>query len=331
MQAARRKKAVAVLRDFIQGFIKRRQPEDDSNRLFLRFAKTEWLKKLAARLPRNVLDPTWIDAAATPPTLVETSKQLRKLCIGNLGKKYRAELTPERRYALMMKLLASELFKDRKASYPASVADPFSCNRIDDVEAFTAVQAAYARERLPHESDPPLYTTILHKLDRSTYKHKRDDVLILSDEAIYVFSYPKIKLKFRLPLINLQGITCSSLFDGFVSLQTPAEGKGDKGDMLFDTPHVYELVTFIMYQLKQVAKANPDVPAVAFAVQDTIEHTMKGGKVGTVSFATGEAAYLVIKVDGKKQLQVVAPVMETVSAFQKHTRASMRLRAPKEQ
>ena len=183
----------------------------------------------------------------------------------------------------------------------------------------------------PHESDPPLYTTILHKLDRSTYKHKRDDVLILSDEAIYVFSYPKIKLKFRLPLMNLQGITCSSLFDGFVSLQTPAEGKGDKGDMLFDTPHVYELVTFVMYQLKQVAKANPDMPAVAFAVQDTIEHTMKGGKIGTVSFATGEAAYLVVKVDGKKQLQVVAPVMETVSAFQKHTRASMRLRAPKEQ
>lgn len=328
VQAARRAKAVLVLREFIGGFIKRGQPEDSSNQLFLRFAKTEWLKKVAKSLPRTVIDQRWIDPTLTPPTCADASQQLRRLCIGNLGKRYRATLAPERRFMLTLKLLTSELFRGRKASYPSSVGDPFSSNRIDDVEAFTAAQAAYARERQPNEADPPLYTTILHKIDRSSYKHKRDDMFILSDQAIYVFSYPKVKLKFRLPLDALRGITCSTLFDGFVLIQTPGEDKGDKGDMLFDTPHVYELVTYVMHQINQIAKSKPDFQRPEFAIQEQISHVMKAGKVGTVIFAAEPAEYRIVKVDGKKQLQICAPVMETTKAFQKATRASMRLRAP---
>lgn len=56
IHAARRQKAILVLREFIQGFIHRKETESDKNRRFVRFAKVAWLEKAAKIQPTTVLD-----------------------------------------------------------------------------------------------------------------------------------------------------------------------------------------------------------------------------------------------------------------------------------
>lgn len=92
----------------------------------------------------------------------------------------------------------------------------------------------------------PVYSTLLHKIDRTTYKHKRDDVVIVTDQALHVFASKKVKLKFRCPLSDLTGVSVSRSYDGIIVLHTKGEMKGDKGDMIFDTPHTIEFATYLV-------------------------------------------------------------------------------------
>jgi hypothetical protein len=86
--------------------------------------------------------------------------------------------------------------------------------------------------------NPALNIYRLHKFDRSTYKHARDDVVIVSNSHIRVYGdAPKFKEKMMLPLADLTGLHCSNLSDGVCVISTPGirgkEGiKGDKGMVL---------------------------------------------------------------------------------------------------
>ncbi|NWR80288.1 MYO1A protein, partial [Centropus unirufus] len=73
--------------------------------------------------PLSVLDRTW------PPApykfLDDANQKLRSIFCRWKCKKYREQLAPQRRALLQTKLCASELFKDKKALYPKSLAQPF--------------------------------------------------------------------------------------------------------------------------------------------------------------------------------------------------------------
>lgn len=43
---------------------------------------------------------------------------------------------------------ASEVFLGEKASYPFSVAVPFTSNRVDDLAMYTAVQEAFTKSKV---------------------------------------------------------------------------------------------------------------------------------------------------------------------------------------
>merc|ERR1712100_640682 len=107
----------------------------------------------------------------------------------------------------------------------------------------------YLKIKTPDEPEIPAYVSIMHKIDRTTYKHKRDVMLVMSDRAIHTFDAKKGKLKFSLPFTELKGVSVSELFDGLCVLHTSGELKGDKGDMLFDTPHVIEFIVHLNREL----------------------------------------------------------------------------------
>lgn len=46
-------------------------------------------------------------------------------------------------------------------------------------------------------------------------------MVIVTNDAIHVFGYPKIKLKYRLPLTDVTSMSLSTLYDGLVVLHTP--------------------------------------------------------------------------------------------------------------
>jgi hypothetical protein len=55
-----------------------------------------------------------------------------------------------------------------------------------------ALVQAYRTSSLTENDQKVLYTTIVHKLDRRHYGHFRENILVLSDAALHVFSYPKV-------------------------------------------------------------------------------------------------------------------------------------------
>mmetsp|Transcript_29945 Transcript_29945/g.78528 ORF Transcript_29945/g.78528 Transcript_29945/m.78528 type:complete len:1114 (+) Transcript_29945:74-3415(+) len=329
LEAAQRKKGVVAIRGLIEGFIHRKEPMGPKNEVFLRLSMSRYFERVRDNLPTKVTDYRWISDKYVPPYLEDTTDLLRKMCYQVLSRKYRLALTPEKKAALKLKLEASELFNGRKQSYPHSVAVPFTTNRIDDLAQFELSKAAYLKVKTDEEIDSPLYATIMHKIDRSSYKHKRDDMILLTNTTIHVFASKKGKLKLSLPLRELKGISVSRAYDGICVLHTTGEVKGDKGDMIFDTPHVIEFVTMLMRVLGGLRRKFPDFPNVELGVENEIQHERAGGKTGTICFETAVAEkspYSTVKKEGKPCLLVTVPEMANASDFKRHVSASVRMR-----
>lgn len=343
-----RNEAAGKIRNFVKGFIQRNEAPNEFNKLFVPLARQKFLLNLAKALPKRVLGTEWISSKLVPKSCEEVSEMLRKLVHTNNCRKYRLLLTPVQKHQLTLKVVAEALFYMKKASYPSSIGMPFTNNRIEDLESFAGAKEAFEKSKTPEEEI--LYSTLLHKFDRSTYKHKRDDIVIVTQTHIRVFGdAPKYKEKIGLPLADMVGIKVSDGSDGCIVISTPGNVgkkkeeklKGDKGDFIFDTPHVIEFATYIIHTLC----VKPGAPSPLgeqslgvvskqcnekITVASPLEPTLKGGKLGKIMFANGEAAYEIVKDGKQKVLKITAPETHSTEAFAGRVRSSLRLRAKKE-
>jgi hypothetical protein len=154
-------------------------------------------------------------------------------------------------------------------------------------------------------------------------------MLLLSNTTLHVFSSKKGKLKFSLPLSELKAISVSRHYDGICVLHTTGTLKGDKGDMIFDTPHVIEFVTMLHRVIEALRKTLPEFQEVPISIGNEIEHDHSGGKTGLICFKTAEpekTPYSTIKQDGKPCLLVTVPPMANAQDFKRHVSNSCRLR-----
>ncbi|KAG9485869.1 hypothetical protein GDO78_008773 [Eleutherodactylus coqui] len=86
-------------------------------------AKRKW----AVSVIRSVLDKSW---PVPPPSLREASELLREMCMKNMVWKYCRRISPEWKQQLEQKVVASEIFKDKKDNYPQSVPRLFINTRL---------------------------------------------------------------------------------------------------------------------------------------------------------------------------------------------------------
>lgn len=317
--AAKRKKAVGVIREFIGGFIKRNEEISEHNQMFLTWSRISWVKKLGKHLPKGINDRRWLGVNDTPPFLDATSKLLQKMYYANLGRKYRLKLTADNKEILKLKLEASQRFRDKKASYPFSVAEPFQTNRISADAVHDKVIAAFDKIKVAEEEFHPVYITQVAKIDRSSFKHSRDDIIVLSNHSFHIFNL-KLKHKFSIELGKIKGVSISDSFDGIVVVHTPGEEKGDKGDFVFDTPHVFEFITYL-------ARVQKDME---INISSTIEMNFPKKASKKVVFKLGNpepSPYAIVKVDGQTCLQVTSKEIENTAAFSNNVRMSLRRRS----
>lgn len=61
-QAKKRRWAVAVLRQFVNGFKNRNESPNEANAKFLVYVRYQYLLRLSKQLPKSVLDKSWPDA-----------------------------------------------------------------------------------------------------------------------------------------------------------------------------------------------------------------------------------------------------------------------------
>ncbi|XP_066988830.1 unconventional myosin IC isoform X3 [Macrobrachium rosenbergii] len=293
-ECARRKWAVGIVRAFVKGFITRNEPVNPINARFQQLVKCEFLLRLAKVLPQNLLDTSW---PVAPSSCKEASPVIYGLHRTYLARKYVKALTPEKRSMFEEKVLAEQLFKGKKSSYPETLPNWFVTSRLNTAEE--SLRKTAFEESIKMAGEKTKYSTPCTKYDRHGYK-PRERLLILTSGALYLLEAKenKLKQKHRFSLKEIQGLHVSPNNDNLLLIQIPVENaKKDKGDLILNVPNVTETVTKII-----TVSDNSEVLKIADT--DCIGHTMKNGKQGTIMLDTG--AMTVINKNKEGKLLVVA-------------------------
>ncbi|XP_020780665.1 unconventional myosin-Ic isoform X1 [Boleophthalmus pectinirostris] len=283
-RAQRRRQASDTIRRFIKGFIYRHKERCPENEYFLDYVRYSFLMNLRRNLPKNVLDKSW----PTPPAaLVEASEHLRKLCMQNMVWNYCKRISPEWKLQLEQKMVASEIFKDKKDNYPQSVPKLFVSTRLSGEEINAKAIQSLGSEKMK-------YAVPVTKYDRKGYKPRRRQLLLTSNCVIIV---EEGKLKQRIDYGALKGISVSSLSDGLFVLHVPSDDNKQKGDVILQCEHVIETLTKLAICGEKVNNININ--------QGSIKFTAGQGKEGIIDFTPGSELLVAKAKNG--HLSVTAP------------------------
>lgn len=286
---AKRKWAVAIVRAFVKGFITRNEPVNPVNARFQQLVKCEYLLRLSKSLPQNLLDTSW---PAAPSSCTKASGVIYGLHRTFLARKYVRALTPEKRSMFEEKVLAEQLFKGKKSSYPSSLPSWFVTSRLTTADE--SLRKATFEESIKTPGEKTKYSISCTKYDRHGYK-PRERLLILTSGALYLLEAKdhKLKQKHRFSLKEIQGLHVSPNNDNLLLIQIPVENaKKDKGDLILNVPNVIEAATKII-----TVSDNSEV--LKIAESDSIGHTMKDGKQGTIMLDTGSMTVINKSKEGK--------------------------------
>ncbi|XP_062873463.1 myosin Ic, paralog b isoform X2 [Trichomycterus rosablanca] len=283
-KAQRRRQAADTIRRFIKGFMYRHQQRCPENEYFLDYVRYSFLMTLYRNLPKDVLDKSW----PTPsPALNEASEHLRNMCMQNMVWKYCKNINPEWKHQLEQKVVASEIFKDKKDNYPQSVAKPFLSTRIDGEEINPKVLQALGTDKMK-------YGVPVTKFDRRGYKPRSRQLLLTSNSAIIV---EESKLKQRIDYDSLRAISVSSLSDNIFVLHVACEDDKQKCDAVLQSENVIETLTKVAICADKVNNINITQGSIAFRVCP--------GKEAIIDFSSGSE--MVIGKSKNGNLSVTAP------------------------
>uniref|UniRef100_A0A8C1K8A1 Myosin IHa n=1 Tax=Cyprinus carpio TaxID=7962 RepID=A0A8C1K8A1_CYPCA len=200
----RRAWAVKIIKQFIKGYITRREAKTTDNSEYLAFVRQSYLNRLKDNLPKTVLDKTtWL---TPPPVMTEVFRNSETKC--NVFSQ------------LQQKVVTSGIFKGKKDSYPSSIAVPFVDTRISQYSLQKHVPVV--------------------KYDRNGFK-PRPRQLILTQAAVYLVEEAKIKQ--RVDYVSLKGASLSNLGDSVMILHVALNDPKQKGDMILQCDHLFEALT----------------------------------------------------------------------------------------
>uniref|UniRef100_A0A8C7Y095 Myosin Ic, paralog b n=1 Tax=Oryzias sinensis TaxID=183150 RepID=A0A8C7Y095_9TELE len=262
-RAKRRRQAADTIRRFIKGFINRHKERCPENEYFLDYVRYSFLTNLRKNLPKNVLDKSW----PTPPAALTEVGQLTVFM------------------ELHQKMIASEIFKDKKDNYPQSVSKLFLNTRLSKAGVIPApdLSSFWAQ-----------YAVTVTKYDRKGYKARTRQLLLTANSAIIV---EEGKLKQRIDYGALKGISVSSLSDGLFVLHVPSDDNKQKGDVILQSEHVIETLTKIAICADKINNINIS--------QGSIQFTVGQGKEGVIDFTAGSELLVTKAKNG--HLSVTAP------------------------
>ncbi|XP_044286459.1 unconventional myosin-Ic [Varanus komodoensis] len=283
-RAAKRKWAAQTIRRFIKGFIYRNYSRCPENEYFLDYIRYAFLMNLKRNLPKNVLDKSW---PVAPPSLREASQLLRTLCMQNMVWSYCKRISPEWKQQLEQKVVASEIFKDKKDNYPQSVPRLFLNTRLGNEEISAKILQVLGDEALK-------YAVPVTKYDRKGYKARARQLLLTQNAVVLV---EESKLKQRIDYANLTGMSASSLSDSLFVLHVLRQDNKQKGDVVLQSDFVIETLTKIAISANKVNSVNIN--------QGSIKFTVGQGKEGIIDFTSGSELLIAKAKNG--HLAVVAP------------------------
>uniref|UniRef100_A0A8D3CAP1 Unconventional myosin-Ic-like n=1 Tax=Scophthalmus maximus TaxID=52904 RepID=A0A8D3CAP1_SCOMX len=276
-RAKRRRQAADLIRRFIKGFIYRHEEYCPENEYFLDHVRYSFLKNLRQNLPKSVLDKSW---PTPPPSLVEASEHLRMLNMRNMVMVFCRRVQPEWKKQMVQKVVASEIFKDQKDSYPQSVGRLFLDSRLGHINL--KVTQTLGNDK---------YGASVVKYDRRGFKPRPRQLLLTNAFAVLV---DRTKIKQRIDYTALRGISLSSHSDGMFVLHMPIGDSKQKGDVVLQCNNVIEMVTKLAMMADKYEYVNISPGSIRFAVARAKEGIIDFVRGSEMKVAKGKRGHLLV-------------------------------------
>eukprot|EP01135_Chromosphaera_perkinsii_P006887 Nk52_evm42s621 gene=Nk52_evmTU42s621 len=273
---------------------------------FLNTARRSFLRRLSKSLPS--LSPIARDWPACPLFLFIPSSILKGLYHSHRCRIYRSTFSEAEKLAMDEKLVASELFRDRKLLYDDSVGKRFVCDRIslkynivgDDLfpSIWSTLKKKYASERI-------ISASIVRKYHRNSMRECLR-VLLISDSYMFVLESITFELRSVVRLSEIVAVSVSPFGDDTFIIHVD-EHKVDlkvrkKGDFIFSSRHVVEVVSKMVMAIENVTKTAVDLRVSEWV---EIKHNGKCALLAFIEAMDSRTFLRYVKVG--KHYQVVVP------------------------
>ncbi|KFP75089.1 Unconventional myosin-Ib, partial [Acanthisitta chloris] len=243
-EEATRKHAVAVIWAYWLGLKVRREYRKffraNAGRKIYEFTLQRLMQKYFLEMKNKMpslspIDKNW---PASPYLFLDsTHNELKRIFHLWRCKKYRDQFTDQQKLIYEEKLEASELFKDKKALYPASVGQPFQ-------GAYLEISKNPKYKKLKDAVDEKIIIAeVVNKINRGNGK-ATSRIFLLTKNNVLLADQKSGNIKSEVPLGDVTKVSMSSQNDGFfaVHLKEGSEAAG-KGDFLLSSDHLIEMAT----------------------------------------------------------------------------------------
>ncbi|XP_021253841.1 unconventional myosin-Ib isoform X1 [Numida meleagris] len=243
-EEARRKHAVAVIWAYWLGLKVRREYRKffraNAGRKIYEFTLQRLIQKYFLEMKNKMpslspIDKNW---PARPYLFLDsTHKELKRIFHLWRCKKYRDQFTDQQKLIYEEKLEASELFKDKKALYPASVGQPFQ-------GAYLEISKNPKYKKLKDAVDEKIIIAeVVNKINRANGK-ATSRIFLLTKNNVLLADQKSGNIKSEVPLGDVTKVSMSSQNDGFFAVHLKeGSGAAGKGDFLFSSDHLIEMAT----------------------------------------------------------------------------------------
>ncbi|XP_024083277.1 unconventional myosin-Ia isoform X2 [Cimex lectularius] len=243
-------------------------------RQFIKWKRKHFLLYLAQELNSINESPINRDWPPCQSRLAETSLLLRRLHHRWRCHKYRSKFDQTSRNRMREKVTASLIFKERKSSYPRSVSHPFLG---DYVRLRQNIQ--WKKICIETNDQYVVFADIINKITRSSGKFA-PILFVLSTSAMLILDQRTLQIKYRVPATEIYRLSLSPYLDdvavfhvraGSPSCDSSSESGMapgclfqselgiKKGDFVFQTGHVIEIVTKLFLVIQNAVGKPPQV------------------------------------------------------------------------
>ncbi|XP_055520518.1 unconventional myosin-Ib-like [Leucoraja erinacea] len=195
-----------------------------------------YIRDLKKNLPSmSPLDKNW--PALRFHCLSKMDEELKRIFYLWKCKKYREGISSQRKAELEEKQYASELFKDKKASYASSVPQPFKGQYLDNQK-----KSKYQKLISGMEGKLLMMDTVM-KINRTDGKNS-PRIMLLTNSSFALADAKSPQVKTTIKVNEIKGISMSGCRDGLFVLHLAENSHvGAKGDFLLSSNHLVELAT----------------------------------------------------------------------------------------
>nr|CAD7397184.1 unnamed protein product [Timema cristinae] len=243
-------------------------------RHYICWKRRQFLLRLSKQLSSECDSPIFRDWPPCHRRLTDTSVLIRRIHHKWRCHKYRLRFDQTARNRMREKVTASIIFKDRKTSYLRSVSHPFLG---DYVRLRQNVQ--WKKACVETNDQYVVFADIINKIARSSGKFV-PILFVLSTSSMLILDQRTLQIKYRVPATEIYRLSLSPYLDDVAvfHVRAPSPTREDlsghqnapgclfqsdlgkkKGDFVFQTGHVIEIVTKLFLVVQNAMGKPPEV------------------------------------------------------------------------